>query len=185
MNQIHDSFERSEYSDDIFAVLGRALTVATRFDASTKVLARLPLYRFSIVAKSLFEDEEDEQLIDKINSEYKYLNKAIKKLKPKGETKKIIKGAIEARNTFIHESTIGCINGFDHESDIAISNFMNHIEILVLKIIRGEVIISALISYGNKEPISDYPFTDTYEQKYVYWVMHRSVQKLDQTKTVI
>lgn len=177
MNQIHDSFERSEYSDDIFAVLGRALTVATRFDASTKVLARLPLYKVSIVAKSLFEDEEDEQLIDRINSEYKYLNRAIKKLKPKGETKKIIKNAIEARNTFIHESSIGCINGFDHEHEINISNFMDQVQVLIHNIIKGEVIIFALISYINKEPISDYPFTDTYEQKYVDWVMQRSIQK--------
>ena len=50
---------------------------------------------------------------------------------------------------------------------------MEHLEVLVRQIIKGDIIISALISYDNKEPISGYPFSAEYEKKYVNWVMNR------------
>tara|TARA_R110001583_G_scaffold49116_1_gene153863 strand:+ start:34559 stop:35083 length:525 start_codon:yes stop_codon:yes gene_type:complete len=173
MNQVHDSFERSEYSDDIFAVLGRALTVATRFDASTKVLARLPDFKVSVLGKWSITDDEYNEVLDTIALKYKILNNAILSLNTNEDLLSILTVAREARNEFIHESTIGCINGFDNQSEVDISNFMEHLEVLVRQIIKGDIIISALISYDNKEPISGYPFSAEYEKKYVNWVMNR------------
>lgn len=66
INQLFDNFERSEFSDEIFSIFGRALTVATRFDASTKALARLPLFKLTIASRNTISDEEYNQLTQAI-----------------------------------------------------------------------------------------------------------------------
>jgi hypothetical protein len=172
-NQIFDSFERTEFSDEIFAIFGRVLTVCTRFDASSKTLARLSLFKISVLAKHRLDDDEYKEMVQKISDKYKNLSDAINSLKFDKDIKPILDDAITSRNELIHEATLGAIEGFDHMKSTDLSKLINNVEELVLKVIKGEAIISTIISIQNKEAVSGYQFSKLYEDKYLNWVMER------------
>lgn len=99
-------------SDGLLSISCRALTAATRFDASTKALARLSLFKFSIVSRCVLN-----------NGEYNYLNQGFTKiansnvatesLKFKYRIGCLLNCARESRNEITHEATLGSIDGFD------------------------------------------------------------------------
>jgi len=173
INQVFDSFERTEFSDDIYSIFGRALTVATRFDSSCKVLARRPLHPAAVIAKQFLSTEEYDKVCDKIASKYKNLKRAIDSLGFEGDVEDILTDAREARNELIHEGTLGADMGFDLMDDNVLYNQLEDIKDLVLKIIKGDALVSTILSIENKEPMSDYPFSAEYEASYVNWVMQR------------
>jgi hypothetical protein len=173
INQIFDSFERSGFSDEIFSIFGRALTIATRFDSSCKTLARLPLIKISVIGKYALSNDEYDNMVCIINNKYKNLNRAIESLNFKDDHKQILSDARESRNELIHEKTLGASEGFDNMKDDVLSRYLDSVENLVRKIIRGDVLISTIISISNKELVSDYPFSESYEENYVNWVMSR------------
>jgi len=173
INQIFDNFERSEFSDDIFSIFGRALSVATRFDTSCKALARFPSYKISILGKHMLSDVEYAEVATNISNSYKNLNRAIDSLKLGDDIKQVLTKVREARNELIHEATIGACNGFDGIGSSELSDRLNHIESLVHQVIKGDALISTILSIHNKEPISEYPFSKLYEEKYLKWVMER------------
>lgn len=172
-NQIFDNFERSEFSDEIYAVLGRAVTIAARFDASCKTLARLPLFSIAIATKSALKESEFEDLLLTIQGKYKNLNRAIDSLGLTGTVEEIMTKGRECRNELIHEAALGAEVGFDHMEEENIQQFMRYLESLLLPIIRGDALVSAMISSNNNEDISNYLFSKEYESSYVNWVMER------------
>ena len=159
-SHIFDDFDRSEFSDAIFAVLGRALTISTRFDASTKVLARLSPLKSVILIKSSLSEEDYDDLVSFIFEKFKNLNNAINALGNNVDVKSVLTKARKSRNEFIHEATLGFNNGFDRIGDIELSLLIERIKYLVLNIIRGDILISTIISMQSKEPISDYIFSE-------------------------
>ena len=173
VNQLFDNFERSEFSDGIFGIFGRTLTVATRFDASTKALARLPLFKLAIVSRSVLNDDEYNRLIQNVTKKFSNLNRAIESLKLNGDIGCLLTCARESRNELIHETTLGSIEGFDKLNQQELYQLLEHVKGLVLKVIKGEVIISTIISIQNGEPISNHQFSHEYESQYVNWVMER------------
>lgn len=177
INQLFDNFERSEFSDEIFSVFGRALTIATRFDASTKTLARLPLYKLAVVGRNTLSDDEYNQLIQNVSKKHSNLNRAIDSLKLNEDINNLLTHARESRNELIHEATLGYIGGFDGMSQQELSQLLGHVKGLVINIIKGEVLISTIISIQNGEPISNYQFSREYESKYSNWVMERFDQE--------
>ncbi|WP_332405622.1 hypothetical protein [Vibrio metschnikovii] len=173
INQIFDNFERTEFSDDIYSIFGRALTVATRFDASTKALARRSLLPVAMAERQIANGEDQDKIFEYIINKYKNLNRAIDSLNFKGDVKDILTNAREARNELIHEGTLGAYNGFDFFDEQDLTSHLKYIESLVLKIIKGDALVSTIMSIKNKEPISGYPFSSEYESKYLNWVMQR------------
>ena len=173
INQLFDNFERSEFSDEVFSVFGRALTVATRFDASTKTLARLPLFKMAAVTRNSISDDEYNQLIQAISKNYSNLNRAIESLKLNEDISDLLTHARDSRNELVHESTLGFIGGFDKFTQQELLHILEHVNELVLNVTKGEVLISTIISIQNDEPISKYHFSDDYQSKYVNWVMER------------
>ncbi len=177
INQLFDNFERSEFSDEIFSVFGRALAVATRFDASTKTLARLPLFKLAIVSRSILSDDEYNQLIQSILKKHSILNNAIKSLRPNEDINNLLTNARDSRNELVHETTLGCIEDFDSFNQPELCQFLEHFKGLVLNVIKGEILISNIISIQNDEPTSHYKTSHDYESKYVNWVLERFEKK--------
>jgi hypothetical protein len=174
VNQIFDSFERTEFSDEIFAIFGRVLTVATRFDASTRTLEMLLSFKKEVSDKNdTLDNDEYQEMLLKLRKKYKSLDQAIKFLPFNENIKKKLHRAKKSRNELIHEATFGATNGFDHMDSEELSQHLDYIEKLVLKVIRCEAMISTIISIENKDPISCYLFSKEYEDKYVSWVMER------------
>src|SRR5690606_20280208 len=138
------------------AVLGRAMTVATRFDASCKLLARLPLFRIAIATKPVLNDEQFDRLLTSVQSKYKNLNRAIGSLGFNGSIGDVLTKARESRNELIHEAALGAEMGFDRLKEEQFDQLMNYIGSVVLQVIRGDALVSAVISTHNNETISDY-----------------------------
>ena len=63
--------------------------------------------------------------------------------------------------------------GFDYMEVEEINQFLRYLESLILRIIKGDTLVSAIISSFNNEDISNYPFSKEYEGRYISWVMER------------
>lgn len=172
-NQILDGLERTQFSDEIFSIFGRALAIATRFDSATKSLAILPLFKQAVVGKTGLSEDDFHSLVENITKHYKNLNRAIGSLKLNSKIEDLLIKARESRNQLIHESTLGAIEGFDSFSEEKLESFLRSISELTLDVIRGDAIISTIISMQNNALISEYQFTKDYEDKLVNWVMER------------
>lgn len=172
-NQILDVLERTEFSDEIFSIFGRALAIATRFDSITKSLARLPLFKQAVVAKTILSEDEFHSLVNDVSKRYTNLNRAIGSLKLDSNIEDLLTKARESRNELIHESTLGVIERVDNFGEEELDRFLSRISEITLNIIRGDAIISTIISMQNNESISDYQFSKSYEDKLVNWVMER------------
>ncbi|TLS81269.1 hypothetical protein FD722_15640 [Photobacterium damselae subsp. damselae] len=145
------SLERTEFSDEIFGIFRRALAIATRFDSSTKSLARLPLLKQAFVAKAVVSEEYFNKLVEGISNRYKNLNRAVESLNLDSSIEDLLTKARESRNELIHESTLGHIEGFDSYTEEELNEFLRNVNDLTLNIIRGEAIVSAIISIQNNE----------------------------------
>ena len=172
-NQILDSLERTEFSDEIFSILGRALAIATRFDSATKSLARLPLFKHAFIAKTALCDDGFHSLVNEISKRHRNLNRAIYSLRLESKIEDILTKARESRNELIHESSLDVIEGFDSFNEEKLEIFLHEVSEMTLDIIRGDAIISAIISMQNNYPVSEFQFTKAYENKVLNWVMER------------
>ncbi len=175
-NQIHDNFDRSEFSDEVFSIFGRALAVASRFESSCKSLARIQSVRDAVMAEPIMTGNRFAEICEDISIQYRNLNQAIESMKIDGSIKENFDSARIARNDLVHEAAIHAMESFDLLERSELNRMLEHVEHLVLKILRGDVLVSTLLSIRNKEQISDYPFSKEYEARYVNWVMKRLEQ---------
>jgi len=168
-----DDFERTEFSDEIHAVIGRSLIVATRFDNLCKSLARLIDFKICSVVSNLITEGEFHEIISKIFEKNKNLNRVIQKFPVDKQAKDMLHDAREARNTIAHSLTIGFEGTFDHKSKDEIDEMIGEIKELVRRVIKGDVIISTYISNMNKESILNNCFENSYEDQVIGWVTER------------
>ena len=168
-----DDFERTEFSDEIHAVIGRSLIVATRFDNLCKSLARLIDFKICSVVSNLITEGEFHEIISKIFEKNKNLNRVIQKFPVDKQAKDILHDAREARNTIAHSLTIGFEGTFDHKSKDEIEEMIGEIKELVRRVIKGDVIITTYISNMNKESILNNCFENSYEDQVIGWVTER------------
>lgn len=165
-----DDFERTEFSDEIHAVIGRSLIVATRFDNLCKALARSIDFRIASTVSNLITEDEYDGIINKIFEKHKNLNRVIQKFPVDKQILLTLHDAKEARNTIAHSLTIGLEGTFDHKSKNEIEAMINEIKELVRRVIKGDVIISTYISNMNKESILNNCFESSYEDQVINWV---------------
>lgn len=59
-------FERSENSDQLFGIVGRALVIATRFDSMCKALARAIDLRARVGLLGFMSNENFDLLVEKV-----------------------------------------------------------------------------------------------------------------------
>ena len=168
-----DDFERTEFSDEIHAVIGRSLIVATRFDNLCKSLARLIDFKISLIASNLITKDEYDEIINKIFEKHKNLNRVIQNFPIDEQIEDILHDAREARNTIAHSLTIGFEGTFDQKSKGEVEAIIDEIKELVRRVIKGDVIISTYISNMNKESILNNCFESSYEDQVIGWVTER------------
>ncbi|ELM0341283.1 hypothetical protein Q3051_004345 [Vibrio vulnificus] len=165
-------FERTEFSDEVHGVFGRILILATRFDSACKSLARLPSIKTTMVNKqSVSEQELKEQLRQYLNS-HKNLNRAIQILPVyKAGGADILDKARDARNELIHSSTLGFQQDIDQFEGL--ERYMQVIANQVRDLVRGDILISAIITLENNEEIPMHCFSVEYERSVMKWVFQR------------
>ena len=160
-----DDFEITENTEELHAILGRSIIIATRFDNLCDHTAKFIDIKQSFV--SLSESDEFDYYVNKLFNNFTNLNNNIRSL-PLGQPGKVIlHNARIARNEIAHSLTIGLTGCLDAKIDE--SNFKAKISDLVSKVAVGDYLISTLLSILNNDPLPIYSESH-YSQKIIDWV---------------
>lgn len=168
-------FERTENSDHIHGVIGRALIIGTRFEGLCNSYARCFEYKSFLSMRSIMEDEAYfadyiKDINDRINK-FQNLNSSINKIvKPDSDISNILHKARKARNTIAHSLT----SSLDACADLRINNqaFIEDVTNLISDIADGDILISTLITLSNKDDLFPRHITDPsgYKDNIINWV---------------
>jgi len=165
-------FSRDEETDKLYAVLGRALTLATRFEDKCESLAKLvALRQNSKIYAEPFETRV--KFVKKI--EEKTLGQHIRKFLPSFEQipdisiEELFKRAREARNEIAHKVALGVEHTFADPQDRG--TFFGHLTVLVQAVAIGDRIASIALSDLNGDPIPTAEFLSKYHENVAEWVV--------------
>ena len=164
-----DDFERTENSDALHAILGRALIIATRFDAMCKAAALHVNFRKG--AFPLTNDEDRSMLLTKIAEKYRSLNSSIKALELPKDISVLLYNANAARNAVAHDLT-KCLTGcLDTKIDEA--SLIQEASELMFDLAYGDVVISHTISMLNGETSLSVEVVSNYVERVIRWVVEK------------
>ena len=161
-----EDFERTNYSDYLHGVIGRALIVATRFDSMCIFLSMALDFKKDFVLAKI-DDEDFDVFVNEIISKYRSLNNSIQAFRLPSEISDILHDARKARNEVTHSLTKGlegCIDTKTKDTD-----FIDEVSELINKITNGDIIVSSLVSMFNKEPILNN--LGGYKTRVINWVV--------------
>jgi len=162
-----DDFERTEGGEAHYAVVGRTLTFASRFEAICKTLSALVGLKSD---RSLLDSEE--QL--KVFFEQLHrmpLARHLSSLSLEEESvAAILDEARKARNEIAHEVTLGLDRCLDSLPEGSINYLLDRLRILSTRLAEGDKIVSYLASITTNEPIPNVEFLRNYTQMVAGWV---------------
>ncbi|MBH9154517.1 hypothetical protein I5K45_27050 [Pseudomonas aeruginosa] len=164
-------FERTENSDELHGIFGRALIVATRFDSMCEAAAITTKIKGSLVRESVCSDIEYKDFVSKLIERHATLNSNIQSLGLPKDASEILHSAREARNYVAHELTrgkVGCLDTKVNENIL-----ICEVSELVEKIVYGDVVISILISRQSNDPLPINYSIENYKEKVIKWVTER------------
>ena len=166
-----DDFERTENSDDIQSIVGRALIIATRFDSMCEAAA-IPIdIKKEAVSKSVMADGEFDAYASKIATKYRTLKTNIESIDLPSDISVILHDARVARNSVAHDLAKGLTGCMDKKIDE--DRLTREISELITDIAYGDIAISLTISMFNHEPLPNEKFIASYKDKIVNWVVER------------
>jgi hypothetical protein len=161
-----DDFERTEHSDALHGVLGRALVIATRFDGMCKAAALQIEFRG---ATDLGDEEVRSLLLDKIAEKHRTLNSSIKALGLPKDVSILLHDANRARNVVAHDLAKGAYGCLDTKIDRA--SLIQEVSELMFDIAHGDVVVCQLIGKLNGEPSPRADVVSTYVERVIGWVV--------------
>ena len=160
-----DDFEITENTEELHAILGRSIIIATRFDNLCEHTAKFIDIKQSFA--NISESDEFDVYVNKLFDKFTTLNNNIKSL-PLGQPEKdILHNARIARNEIAHSLTTGLTGCLDTKIDEP--KFKAQISDLISKVAAGDYLISTLLSIVNKDPLPIYSESN-YSQKIIDWV---------------
>lgn len=167
-----DTFEVSEFTEHLHAIIGRALIIATRFENSVRILSTL----LDLKANTYILNSEEDLERLRVAIEKNNLAKNIKNL-PISSDKidSILKNAREGRNYIAHEVAKGFDQPIDFINDENLSDYLLDIHNAVNNIARGDCEISLLISHFTHEQIPTNAFLLEYPEVVAEWVCRREL----------
>jgi hypothetical protein len=164
-----DDFERTENTDELHAILGRALVVATKFDSNCKSAAlQIQLIEFA----SSGQINDLSLLLERLAEKYQgqTLSSSIKALKLR-EASVLLVDAKDARNAVAHDLAKGLTGCLD--TRLNEEAFVKEVADLMFDIAHGDITISHILSALNDETPLRPEFIETYVQRVVQWVVER------------
>lgn len=165
-----ENFERTEYSDVIFGVIGRALVIATRFDSMCKTLAQALDFKISVGLQGISDNDFD-LLVEKTLKQSSTLDKSIKNLRLPDSVTVILNDARKARNSVAHDLAVGldgCVDTRINESD-----FLSEVSEYIFDLVHGDILISTLIhEFNGEDPIRP-ELIPVYKENILSWVIKK------------
>lgn len=164
-----DDFERTEHSDALHAIVGRALIIATKFDASCKAAALHNEIRTGVLNLQIEQDRSN--LLDGVAEKYRSLKSSITALKLPKEVSVILHDANDARNSVAHDLAKGMVGCLDIKVDEA--SFIREVSELMFDLAYGDVVISHTICALNGDPSPVGEFASSYVDRVIRWVVEK------------
>jgi hypothetical protein len=159
--------ERTESTDHAYAALGRAITVATRFEAHSRALAYLLGIR-------LADQPLDEQTMLDIYSAIwqkklaHHLNSLVTGLKLGDDVDQTLQSARKARNYLAHEYALGLPGSLRQDDDVPrmIHTLRSHVDSLA----KGDLLVSLLSQQLTNEELPPPQFASSWPATVAQWV---------------
>ncbi|SRR6266705_2854905 len=165
--------ERTEFSDAIYAMIGRALAYATSFEATCRALGSLPDIRQQVQEMRQFIQDADEAFAAAVEKIWeRRLRQHVKRILEYHEfpsnVADTIKRAKSARNEIAHEIALGISHTV--ETDAGRSDLIAKLSRLVQGIAEGYIIIELASLIETHEPLPTSQFLSTYPTQIVDWI---------------
>jgi len=162
-----DDFERTEWADSHYAIIGRALVFASRFESGGKRLSALIGLRKH---RSILDSEKD---IDSFMEELRKRSLATHFAQlglNQGEADDILKEARLARNEVAHEIALGMDLCLDLLPKNAMPDLVERVRVLSIRMAKGDFVISVFASVLTKEPVPGNTFLGYYVDRVTNWI---------------
>lgn len=165
-----EDFERTENSDELFGIVGRALVIATRFDSMCKTLSQAIDLKLPTLLQGL-SDTDFESIVEKALKKSSSLDKSIKNLGLPDSASVILHDARKARNAVAHDLAVGLEGCVDIKIDE--NAFLNEVSEYMFDLVHGDVLISILMhEFNGEDPIRS-DLIPAYRDKIVRWVVEK------------
>ena len=165
-----DNFERTTYSDEMFGILGRALTYSCRFENICKAAAALRQIKIN---RHIFESKTDyDKLIKQIYA--KNLSKTIESFSSEKIRFEVFEKARKARNEIVHEAALSFDCCLDELPCEIVSQTISTLKPLVTDIATADFLLCFLTSLETHVPLPIFRPND-YVEKVMRWVFEPNI----------
>ncbi len=165
-----DDFERTKYSDTIFSIVGRALTIASRFESLCKSYAALIGIKES--PDVLGDEEALRKMVD--NARKSTLYSSIKSIVGEEcDFESQLHEARNARNEIAHEISLGLDRCIDLLPTKDSEGLVHRILELVEKIAKADCLISLAITLETRDYLPNSRFIKNYPKMIRDWIVDK------------
>jgi len=161
------NFNRTQFTDEMFSQLGRAIIISTNFENKCKMLSTFINFKKS----NLFENEDNfKNFTEKLLKST--LNQSIKNVQTVLDIKiNDLNAGRLARNEIVHDFPKYLDEKMNRSDNSDIVLIKNELLELVQKIAKADLIISFLLNVCNKEQLPNNQFLKNYENSISQWVI--------------
>lgn len=166
------NIERTEFADSFYAVIGRTLTFATRFESNCRALAIVMGIKTALEngTFSLDNDADLESLVEQIMR--RTLNDNIKNIMAglglPYDVSLTIHNARKARNEVAHSLTLGIEDKVEDDTERRIT--LQRVRDLVCDIANGDKLVCAFLHLTTNEHLPTSAYIQNYSDMIVNWV---------------
>lgn len=165
-----DDFERTDWSDGYFGMLGRALVFATRFEASVRALSTLLDLKG---APDALDSEERMSELLKAAQEKKLYSHIERLGLGSGELSTALHAARKARNEVAHGLGLGLDRCLDLLPESSVESLVKQLHLLTISLAEGDRIACAMISILTNEVLPTLKHFNEYPELVATWVCER------------
>ncbi len=170
MTMFIEDFERTENSDEVFAIVGRALVIATRFDSMCKALARSADLKLHALYEKISDDDFDD-FTEQIIKKYSTLDKSINRMRLPDDLSTTLHDARRARNEIAHDLAIGMEGCLD--TKLNMQEFLGNLSACIKHLALGDALISVLLRQFNGGESTHPELVNAYVNRISHWVIDR------------
>jgi hypothetical protein len=161
-----DDFERTEWGDGIYSILGRALTLVAHFESCCRSLAGILHLKYG--SREIFESEElTKEFLEKLYE--RPLKKHISQFAAsEDDFRHLMDKARFARNEIAHEIPLGMHDqsGLNHTEEY----FLKRIRELSIILAEADRAVCSALTDLTNEPMPNNDFLKNYADRVVKWV---------------
>jgi len=168
-NPFDFNYESTSFSDTNYTIVGKALTIATKFETEAKGIANILKLRDPHLITN--KDRLSDFIVEL--EKFQHFHKTIKQIKINIEVKTLLERAIDSRNFIAHELT----KGLDSiaESNTARVNIIEQLRIHVFNIAEAEKYLLTINCLINKEPMPNDKYYNSFSTDIVNWVIDTDI----------